>query len=267
MSVNTSPRTVRSPRPQIWPALATLLDILAIAAWGALLMHYWRDGKLGILIHPNYHWMTIATGLLLLIIGVAKLLLLISRLARRRSIVSQRPHITLLPSGWSSALLLIAAILGFVVTPRAFASDIALNRGIADFVTLTRSQPQSFQVMARPEDRSIVDWIRTLNVYPEPDAYAGQAAKVQGFVVYPPNYPTGYFVISRFVITCCAADVYPVGLPVKLPEGSTAQPYPADQWLEIEGTMATEELDQRRQLVIVAKSFKTVPEPKNPYDY
>jgi uncharacterized repeat protein (TIGR03943 family) len=157
------------------------------------------------------------------------------------------------------------AILGLLITPRAFASQTAIQRGVADAPTLTRVKPQAFRGSANSEDKSIIDWVRTLTVYPEPDAYTGQKAKVQGFVIHPTNMPDQYLLISRFVITCCAADVYPVSLPVKLSQNRNT--YKPDTWLEIEGQMITETLAGKRQLVIAASSIQPIPEPKNPYDY
>jgi uncharacterized repeat protein (TIGR03943 family) len=107
--------------------------------------------------------------------------------------------------------------------------------------------------------------VRTLNVYPEPDAYTDQAVKVQGFAVHPTDLPPQYLMITRFVITCCAADAYPVGLPVKLKENRTA--YPADSWFEVEGKMITETFKGKRQLTIDANSLKKIPKPNNPYFY
>jgi uncharacterized repeat protein (TIGR03943 family) len=59
---------------------------------------------------------------------------------------------------------------------------------------------------------------------------------VSGFVTHIPGWPDEYFMITRFVLTCCAADAYPVGLPVELPPG-TERPKP-DTWLEV-GHMTT----------------------------
>ena len=185
-------------------------------------------------------------------------------LLRRRAITPSLQHLTLFPPGFSSTLLLAAAILGLLVTPRVFASQTALQRGVTDTVTLTRSQPQAFRSSKQPQERSLVDWVRTLNVYPEPDAYTGQRVRVQGFVIYP-ELPEQYLLLSRFVITCCAADAYPVGLPVKLTQNRKA--YQVDNWLEVEGQMITENLAGKRQLTIKAGSIKQIPEPKNPYDY
>lgn len=240
------------------------LDVLAIAAWGALLLKYWLSEQLYLLIHPNYVWLTALSGIaLLLISGLKALLLTASDRARQASSVQ---HMTLFPPGWSSALLLMVAIAGLLITPRAFASQTALDRGVTDAITLTRVKPQAFYASTRSEDKTLIDWIRTLQVYPEPDAYAGQKAKVQGFVVYPPKGSEQYFLLTRFVITCCAADAYPVSLPVKLTKGDRTA-YTPDKWLEVEGQMITETFEGRRQLTLQATALKQISEPKNPYNY
>jgi uncharacterized repeat protein (TIGR03943 family) len=228
-----------------------------------LLLKYWLTGKLYLLIHPNYTWLTVITGIALLLLAVWRA---IGILKQPNNFVSQSSsHLTLLPRGWGSTLLLAMAILGLLITPRAFASQTAIQRGVADAPTLTRVKPQAFRGSANSEEKSIIDWVRTLTVYPEPDAYTGQKAKVQGFVIHPTNMPDQYLLISRFVITCCAADVYPVSLPVKLSQNRNA--YKPDTWLEIEGQMVTETLAGKRQLAISATSVRSIPEPKNPYDY
>lgn len=254
--------SIQNPKSKIRNWLLPWLDVLAIAAWGLLMLKYWFTGKLNLLIHPDYFWLVNATALSLLIIGGLKGWELIQR---RRATTSAVQHITLFPPGFSSALLLATAILGLMITPRVFASQTALQRGVTDSVTLTRSQPQAFRSSRQPEARSLVDWVRTLNVYPEPDAYSGQKVNVQGFVMYPVELPEQYLLLSRFVITCCAADAYPVGLPVKLNQDRKA--YPADSWLQVEGQMITENLGGKRQLTIQANSLKQIPEPQNPYDY
>jgi uncharacterized repeat protein (TIGR03943 family) len=244
----------------------TWLDVLAIAAWGAVLLKFWLTGKMPLLLHPNYVWLAITAGIALVGLSIWKAgqgLLLLRR--RSRQILPNPQHFTLLPPGFSSLLLLLVALVGLGFTPRPFSSEVALNRGVTESLTLTRSQPQAFRATVQPEARSIIDWVRTLNVYPEPDAYTGQQVNVDGFVIHPPNFPEGYLVISRFILTCCAADAYPVGLPVKLTGDRSS--YPADSWLKIRGSMITETLNNQRQLVIQASAIEPIPEPRNPYAY
>lgn len=230
------------------------LDLGAIAAWGILLLKLWLADQLFLLIHPNYKPLVVVAGLGLL--GTA--------IALGVQTKTQVPHQNPSLARSTSLLLIITAVLGMVINPRPFSSDTAIHRGVVDQINSVTSV-QSFRVNAKSEDRSLLEWIRTLNVYPEPDAYQGQKAKVQGFVVHPPDFPPQFFLLTRFVITCCAADVYPVSLPVKLSDGKATDPK-RDQWFEVTGEMVTVTINNRRQLAIAARQLTPIAEPRNPYE-
>ena len=182
------------------------LDIAAILAWGFLLIHYWKTEKLYILIHPRYFGLTIGAGISLLILGGCKTLELLYNISKNRqrskqlkrgiSTVQNQQHINFFPPGWSSMLLLISAVLALTITPQVFASQTALQRGLTESLPVTRVQPQEFGRAQKPEERSLIEWIRTLNVYPEPDAYNGKKVNVTGFVIYPRGLSDQYFWIS-----------------------------------------------------------------------
>ncbi|MEM8777421.1 MAG: TIGR03943 family protein [Cyanobacteria bacterium P01_G01_bin.49] len=252
------------------------LDVLAIIIWGVLLFKYWVSGQLKLLIHPNYFWLVFVTSILLLLLGGVKAWLWYKTLKQKSQRTETVQHITIFPPGWGSSLLVVTAIVGFIIPPTIFDSQVALQRGISESLPVTQTQTQSFSTNVKPEERSLIEWIRTLNAYPEPDAYQGQKAKITGFVVHAPILPDDYFFLSRFVLTCCAVDAYPVGLPVKLERDRSN--YPPDSWLEIEGEMMTETLAidsqtmqetpaEKRQLVLSAESIKTIPTPDDPYGY
>jgi uncharacterized repeat protein (TIGR03943 family) len=240
-----------------WPIL---LDTLALLLWGLMILRYWWNGRLAVLLHPDYHWLAIGAGWTLLFLAGWRGLALV-----RSGRGLETPHIALLPRQWSLAVLLAVAVFGLTYVPRPFASDTALARGIADPVGLTRSQPQRFVRNTPPEARSLIDWIRTLNVYPEPDAYSGDPVNITGFVIHPPNWPENYLMVARFVLTCCAADAYPVGLPIKMTGDRTE--FKPDSWIQVQGEMLTDTLDGQRRLVIQPVTITPVPEPKNPYEF
>lgn len=265
---------VQSPKLFRFSTWGPWIEVLAVFAWGVLLLKYWVSGELNILIHPNFFALTNGTGVFLILLACYKGAQLLHQQWRSRRVrnrgtrtatAAATDHITLFPPGWSATILLVTALLGFLISPRVFASDKAMMRNVNDFLPVTQSQPQAFRTARKPEERSLIDWVRTLTVYPEPDAYTGQQVNVQGFVIHLPDLPEEYFLISRFVITCCAADAYPVGLPVKLSQSRSA--YAPDTWLQIQGEMSTETLGDQRQLTIVANSIKEIPEPPNPYEY
>jgi len=255
------------------------LEGLSISAWGALLLKYWLTSELYILIHPNYFALSIAGGFVLLGLGIWKLWQsfrqyknrlkagqLSNQLLDQSSTNPKNQHITLFPANLSNILLLTTALIGLTTTPQVFASETALQRGLTESLPVTRLQTQNFRTATKPGDRSLVEWVRTVNAYPEPDAYTNQPVKVTGFVLHPPGLTDQYFWIARFILTCCAADAYPIGLPVKIETGNSTQ-YARDTWIELTGNMITQELNGKRQLTILAKEIKPIPKPKNPYEY
>ena len=236
------------------------LDISAVTAWGILLLKYAIDGTLYILVHPSYYLLVTVTGVCLLLIGILQTW----RLYRGKIAKSTEQHSNLLPTGVTTMLLLGTAIAGLIITPKLFTSHLAVQRGVSsEAVTVTRSKTQAFRTTVKPESKTLVDWVRTLNNYPEPDAYLGQKANINGFVFYPKDLPPNYLMLSRFVITCCAADAYPVALPIKIT--GTRQAYPQDSWFQVKGKAIVETLSGNRKFVIEANEIKPISTPKNPY--
>jgi uncharacterized repeat protein (TIGR03943 family) len=256
----------RSPKTSHLPWQA-ILDGVMLLLWAAMLGRFIVTGQLYLLLHPDYAWLAYLALVLMTLMGLGRLWQVwqSTKSPRRQGAPRSQEHIALLPRQISSALLLAVAMFGLLYSPRPFTSETAFQRGITDVLGQTRSRPERFVLSGAPEDRTIVDWVRTLNVYPEPDAYTGQAIQVSGFVTHIPTWPENFFMISRFVLTCCAADAYPVGLPVSLPVG-TPRPQP-DTWLEVSGSATTETLDNKRQLVIGSPALTEIPEPRNPYEY
>ena len=254
-----------------FPKIIQFLNGLAILCWGLLLLKYAITGEYKLLIHPNYFYLMCGSSILLLAFGLSKIQQL---LINPIQTMGNEQHLTIFAPGIGSGLLLIAAIAGLVIPPTVLASQTALQRGVTETLPLTRNLPQAFVTETKPEERSLIDWVRTLNAYPEPDAYTGQTAKITGFVIRVPELPDNYFLLSRFILTCCAVDAYPIFIPIELP--SNNQQYLADSWLEIEGTMTTRTLkirdrsdtpQEKRRLVLKANKIKPIPTPKNPYSY
>jgi len=239
------------------------LDALSLIALGSLLIKYTITGQLKLLIHPNYTALVWITSIIFFVLGCLQGREFLQ--GKKTDPLQESQHLTLIPPLWSSAILLVAIGLGFLISPQVLTSQTALSRGVTESSLMTRTQPELFRTFSKPENRSLLDWVRTLNAYPEPDAYKGQVAKISGFVVHSPQLPDDYILLSRFVITCCAVDAYPVGLPVKLTGSKTI--YPSDTWLEIEGQMQPDQVDNKRQLVVIPKFIKTIPTPSDPYNF
>ena len=261
----------------LW-SLLNQLDGLGILAWGVLMIKYSFSGELRLLIHPNYFGLVTVTGFILLFLGALRLFQTVRRWLKKSNKNSNQDsvtHVTVLPLGLGTVLLLVTALMGLFITPSVFTSQLALQRGISTTLPPTQTQATSFASQIKPEERTLVDWVRTISAYPEPDVYAGQKANITGFVVHADYLPDNYLLISRFILTCCAVDAYPVALPVRL-QGSRSQ-YPPDTWLTVQGEMVTATLPtpgeqslegaEKRQVVLAAESIEVVPTPPDPYSY
>ncbi len=246
------------------------LEGLSLLAWGVLLLKYSFTGQYKLLIHPNYFSLVLGSGIVLLVLGIIK----VKSISNNRQ-PNKSEHISLFPPGLGNSLLLIVAIAGLLIPPKVLTSQTAIKRGVGD-LPLTTVQPQAFRTASKPEERSLIEWIRTINAYPEPDAYSGQPANITGFVLHLSELPDNYIMLSRFVITCCAVDAYPIGIPVKL--DTSRSNYPVDSWLTVEGSAIAETLPvkdrietntitEKRSVVIEARAIETIPTPADPYSY
>jgi putative membrane protein len=224
-----------------------------------LIVYRWR-GTLLMLINPSYVNVALLAGLCLLGLGIGRWRGAKAATSVRVGGTESEVHSSLLGPRLGAGLLLLTAILGFWIEPQPLSSQTALNRGVSPYLGVSRSQPQAFRPKIDPRQRTLLDWVRTLDVYPDPYNYEDQPVQVQGFVI--PDERPDHFVIARFLVSCCAADAYPVGLPVRWPE---AEELTADSWLRLDGQMAIEQRNGLSQLVIVAENVEPMPVPANPY--
>ncbi|MEC4895865.1 MAG: TIGR03943 family protein [Oscillatoria sp. PMC 1051.18] len=249
--------------------LLPVLDISVLIFWGILLLKFWLTSNLDLLMHPEYGWLAIAAGFLLLAIGILKGIQLNWRLRQQRwGYINEMPvvtHVSLLPPVLTSALLLLVAIIGLLTTPQVVSTSKLVDEGVSKSLALNANVSPSFLPATNPEDRTLIDWIASLNRNPEPDSYIGKKVKVTGLIVNETQLPEEYLLLSSLVINCCTPDLYPVALPVKLPENNR-QSYTANTWLEIEGTVISDTLQGRRQLTIDAANIQEITRPDNPYN-
>jgi uncharacterized repeat protein (TIGR03943 family) len=90
----------------------------------------------------------------------------------------------------------------------------------------------------------------------------GREVRLTGFVVTPTDPDPGAFYLTRFLISCCAADAVALQVEVRGdPDGRT----PAeDSWVEVVATL--EGLDDDRPIVRLA-SLSRIDEPRDPYEF
>jgi putative membrane protein len=113
---------------------------------------------------------------------------------------------------------------------------------------------------------SVLDWAGLLRQTTDLAFYEGKTADVVGFVTPSDTDPDDVFYVSRFVITCCAVDAQPVGVPVYLP--GWQDQVAADDWVEVSGGFDTNRSSSSQDPVaLVPDDVTTVGQPSDPYLY
>ena len=162
--------------------------------------------------------------------------------------------------GWDILLIAAFPLLLAVLIPSRSLGIEAINSGISlrpvgvgNAATFARS----------PLDRNILDWLREFNRAP-PGEFNGQPVDVIGFVYREPQHAPDEFMLSRFTMSCCVADAFPIGMPARI-EG--ADEVKVGSWLRVQGQLRAANFDGELLPVINVDSMEMVEEPQQPYLY
>lgn len=227
-----------------------------ILSYGLLVIYYYITGLLAFLVNPFYNGLIITAAIILIGLGIYWILNLKHYLSKSCETSSGIKEIILI------LLLVMPLIFAPIFKPQLLSSASALSRGVSSDLSSSTFDPTVF---AKPtEDRSLIEWVRILNVDPEPDHYNNQKVSVQGKVILEENYEAGHFQIGQFVMTCCAADARVIALPVFYNPNDFK--LKKDDWIRLKGIIAEGLIDGHRQIVIQLESMESTPIPNEAYE-
>lgn len=86
----------------------------------------------------------------------------------------------------------------------------------------------------------------------------GADVDLVGFVTHPKKAKDGTYSLTRFYISCCAADAVPYSVPVQ-----AAEDLDDDTWLKITGTLGR----GTQGFVVTPTAIEEIKEPSSPYLY
>lgn len=96
------------------------------------------------------------------------------------------------------------------------------------------------------------------------DKYEGQEIEITGFVYKDTTLKANEFMIGRFVMACCAADLQVIGIKC---DSNNQETYDSNTWVKIKGKIKTETINYEVEPVIVVEHIEKDPNPKTAYLY
>ncbi len=219
-----------------------------LAAWSAFFGWLWLSGEMTRYLGPRTYWV-IVFGAIALGAAAAAHLLGLRRTAGERLTRSDV---------LGAAILLVPMALAGALPDAQLGAQAASRKASAGGFAAASLLP----VPEPGEDISF----REIHYASESEEYAGSAGiatgvdvELTGFVTHLPDTP-GTFSLTRFYVSCCAADAIPYSVPIVAPEGEDRRD---DEWLTIEGSL----VQQSDRWVLEATSLVPVEAPKEPYLY
>ncbi|WP_165064283.1 TIGR03943 family putative permease subunit [Marisediminicola senii] len=166
-----------------------------------------------------------------------------------------------------TALTLVIAFTLIVLPPATLSSATAGQRSINS--TGVGSEIQSVDDAATATDGAfsaftVLDWASLLRQTTDTSFYAEKPASMVGFIADHPDDSDNMFYLTRFVVTCCAVDAQPVGVPVYL-ENWRAE-FAIDDWVQVDGEFGTNPSRASTEpIVLTVDDMVPVEQPAEPY--
>ncbi len=198
----------------------------------------------------------LSTTLIVILIGVMRL----------RTIHSDTEEPDSLSLTTTGTLLIIAIplLLGALVPAQPLSTSSLSTRGMSLNAPASLDQQSLKTMELAPNDQTILDWIKIFNYQEDLTPYLEQEANVLGFVYHDARLAGGQFMVGRFVITCCAADAFAIGMAV---DWSGSANLPDNTWVNVKGPVDVLTIDGTKVPFIHAKSVTPVDAPEQPYLY
>jgi putative membrane protein len=242
------------------------LRTLVLAAWAAFFVVLWTTGEGERYLGPRTQWVIPFGALALGATAAAQGLVALGR--RRRtdgrwdtppSAHEAEGSFRFLRGEGVGSLVLALPILALLVVPTPELGAQAVSKKRASNAVLVAQLPDSSPRKSSLDAPFLDVAVATLS--PREGAALGLAAgapvRVHGLVVDESDAP-GTFGLTRFFISCCAADALPIVVPVA--PGGAARPAEND-WAVVTGRLAR----RGSQLVVAAEGIRRTAPPSSPY--
>lgn len=240
-------------------ALLSIVGIVATVWLGV-------SGQLGLYIHPRYFVFTMVMAVI-----AAALVVVAFALVPAAEDEHELPGDDGARWAWlwsaGSILIIVSATVGLLVLPPATLTTATVAKRDLNGSTSSITQKEASSLVGGDYSTFTVrDWSSLLRQGAGEDFFADKTATVTGFVTPDTSDPENVFFVARFVVSCCAVDAQPVGIPVYYP--GWQDEYPVDSWVAIESGFATNpSINSEEFIALVPTTVTPTEQPAQPYVY
>ena len=229
-----------------------LLRALVLLLWAGFFFYLWLSGASTKFIGPRTSWV-VPFGAIALGLTAACQMVTIRR-AAVRMVGAESSGVK--PGDALGMLLLITPMLVLVAVPDAGLGSLAASRktsgeGIAGLTSILPPEDPDHEISFAD-----IDWAS------ESEEYAVKAGISEGLEMDLEGFVTGTgegtFSLTRFYVSCCAADAVPYSVTVESPDH-----YEDDTWLRVSGWLGK----AGDEYVLIPDVIEPIDVPKDPYLY
>jgi uncharacterized repeat protein (TIGR03943 family) len=226
---------------------------VVLAAWAALFVLLWATDEGLRYLGPRTQWVIPFGAVTLTAAAIGHAVLAASR---------RRDAAALTRGEAAGSFVLLLPIFALLLAPQPELGAQAASKKRPSNEILFAQLPTSSQAAAKrdPLAASFID-VAVAALSPREGAALGlepgARVRVHGLVVHDTDVPRSIG-LTRFYISCCAADALPILVPVDV--GGRARP-PEDRWLLVTGRLRR----RGEGLVVVAERAEATPAPRSPY--
>lgn len=168
------------------------------------------------------------------------------------------------PASVNLWIMFIPLLIGVLIPARPLDSTAISTKGLTTTSPIVSSESSSRLLETESEQRDVLDWVKLFHFEENLNPYIGQQSSVIGFVYLDDRLPENQFFVSRFILSCCAADGYAVGMIVDWPG---AEKLEQDTWVQVKGPVEAVSFEGATSPIIRAEAIEFVPQPDQPYLY
>jgi putative membrane protein len=230
-------------------------------------------GQLGLYIHPRYFVFTGIMAVIGLVATVAGFALRPADAAEEHDHGSAEPAPGRASLRARASRVAIAGVVTVTVVavlalpPRTLTTSTVTQRALNSSTVASDAAPDE-ELLGTSDfsTLSVRDWSQLLAQTTDPTFFTSKSVDITGFVSADPDDPDDVFYVTRFVVTCCAVDAQPVGVPVYQPGWSST--LETDEWVRVQGPFASNPSARSRQpLAVMPQGVQQVDQPADPYVY